>query len=111
MALVLKQNVSLRQISSLIKESELAKRMANVSITLKLVELNVRKDTSNVEMSVEMRQNTGSATGSVRKIICNVMGHVLKEKYCVEKSSVFHQTLRTPTPQPTTRSAMASVRR
>ena len=107
-ALVLKQNVSPRKICSC---SELAKRMANVSITLKLVELNVRKDTSIVEMSVEMRQNTGSATDSVLKIICNATGFVLKEEKCVEKSTVSHQTLRTLTLQPTTRSAMDCVRR
>ena len=110
-ARVLKQNVSPREICSLKEESELAKRTANVSITLKLVDLTVRMDTSIVEESVAMHLNTGSATGSVWKIMCNATGFVLMEEKCVEKSSVSHQTLRTLTPQPTTRSAMASVRR
>ena len=110
-ALVLKQNVSPRQISSLIEESELAKRMENVSTTLRLVGTIVGQDTSSVERSVAKSQNTGCATGSVLKIMCNAMDCVLRKEKYVDKSTASHQTHRTPTPQLTTRSAMDSARR
>ena len=111
MARVLKQNVSPRQISSLIKESELAKRMGNVSITLRLVVTIVGQGTSIVERSVAKSQNTGCATSSVLKIMCNATDRVLREEKYVDKSSVSHQIHRTLTPQLITRSAMASARR
>ena len=112
MARVLKQNVSPRQISSLIKESELAKRMGNVSITLRLVVTIVGQGTSIVERSVAKSQNTGCAMmASVLKIMCNATDRVLREEKYVDKSSVSHQIHRTLTPQLITRSAMASARR
>ena len=111
MARVLKQNVSPRQISSLIKESELAKRMGNVSITLRLVVTIVGQGTSIAERSVVKSQNTGCATASVFKIICNATDRVLREEKYVDKSTVSHQIPRILTPQLITRSAMASARR
>ena len=71
----------------------------------------VGPDTSSVERSVAKSQNTGCATGSVLKIMCNATDRVLRKEKYVDRSTASHQTHRTPTPQLTTRSAMASARR